>query len=56
MHEYEDTDDGKTTVLDAEPNDKTTVIHQQPNVVQNETNNLNLTNNSTIILNFRYCL
>lgn len=53
---YEDADDGKTTILDAEPEDKTTVIHQQPNVVQNGTNNLNLTNNGTIILNFGCCL
>lgn len=52
MYEYEDADDGKTTVLDAEPEDKTTVIHQQPNVVQHGTNNLNLTNNGTMILNF----
>lgn len=52
MHEYEEADDGKTTVLDAEPEDKTTVIHQQPNVVQHGTNNLNLTNNGTMILNF----
>lgn len=53
---YEDADDGKTTILDAEPDDKTTAIHQQPNVVQNGTNNLNLTNNGTIILNFGCCL
>ena len=51
-YEYEEADDGKTTVLDAEPEDKTTVIHQQPNVVQHGTNNLNLTNNGTMILNF----
>ena len=56
MHEYEDADDGKTTILDAEPEDKTTAIHQQPNVVQNGINNLNLTNNGTIILNFGCCL
>jgi len=53
---HEDADDGKTTILDAEPDDKTTAIHQQPNVVQNGTNNLNLTNNGTIILNFGCCL
>ena len=51
-YEYEEADDGKTTVLDAKPEDKTTVIHQQPNVVQHGTNNLNLTNNGTMILNF----
>ena len=53
---HEDADDGKTTILDAEPDDKTTAIHQQPNVVQNGTNNLNLTNNGTMILNFGCCL
>ncbi|WP_314595668.1 hypothetical protein [uncultured Selenomonas sp.] len=49
---HEDANDGKTTILDAEPDDKTTAIHQQPNVVQHGTNNLNLTNNGTMILNF----
>ena len=53
---HEDADDGKTTILDAEPDDKTTAIHQQPNVVQTGTNNLNLTNNGTIILSFGCCL
>lgn len=53
MHEY--AADGKTTVLDADPEDKTTAIQRQPNVVQTGTNNLNLTNNGTIILNFGCC-
>lgn len=56
MHEYKYAADGKTTVLDAEPEDKTTAIQRQPNVVQTGTNNLNLTNNGTIILNFGCCL
>lgn len=41
---------GRTTVLD-DRNNEITVIHHQTNVVQNGTNNVNLTNNGTMTFN-----
>ena len=41
---------GRTTALDDRDN-KITVIHHQTNVVQNGTNNVNLTNNGTMTFN-----
>lgn len=47
---HEKTNDGQPTVLD-EPNNIMSVIHHQTNVVQNGTNNVNLTNNGKMTLN-----
>lgn len=46
----ETSNNGKKTVLDDRDN-KITVIHHQTNVVQNGTNNINLTNNGTMTFN-----